>query len=53
VFQKHISSISSVFFSMLQVLYLDVSKVYWTSVADLHLVDVDQISGGVSSLHDG
>jgi hypothetical protein len=41
------------FFSMLQVLYLDVSKVDWTSAADLHLVGVDQISSSVSRIHDG
>ena len=49
VFQKYVSSISSIFFCMLQVLYLDVfSKVNRASVVDLHMVGMDQISGGVS-----
>jgi hypothetical protein len=42
VFQKHVSSVSS------QVLHHDVLKVDQASVADLHLVGVDQIFGGVS-----
>jgi hypothetical protein len=53
VFQKHVSSVSSVFFSMLQVLHLDVSKVNRASVVDLHPVGVDQIFSGVSRLHGG
>jgi hypothetical protein len=38
---------------MLQVLYLDVSKIDWASAADLHLVSMDQISSDVSHLHNG
>ena len=53
VFQKHVSSVSSVFFCMLQVLFLNVSKVDRASAADLYMVGVDQISGGVSRLHGG
>jgi hypothetical protein len=34
VFQTHISSVSSIFFFMLQMLYLDVSKVDWA----LHMI---------------
>jgi hypothetical protein len=40
-FHKHVSSVSSVFFCMLQVLHLDVSKVDRASVVDPHLVGVD------------
>jgi hypothetical protein len=53
VFQKHVSSVSSVFFCMLQVLHLDVLKVDRASVVDLHLVGVDQIFNGISRLHGG
>ena len=51
VFQKYVSSVSSVFFYMLQLLHLNVLKIDRTSAADLHLVSVDQISGSVSRLH--
>jgi hypothetical protein len=53
VFQKQVSNVLSVFFYTLQVLHVDVSKVDQTSVVDLHLVGVNQISSGVSRLHDG
>jgi hypothetical protein len=53
VFQKYVSSVSSVFFCMLQVLHLDVLKVNRASVINLHPVGVDQISSGVSRLHGG
>jgi hypothetical protein len=52
VFQKHVLSVSSVFF-YIKVLHLDISKVDRTSVVDLHLVGVDQIFDGVSRLHGG
>jgi hypothetical protein len=42
----------SVFFCMLQVLYLDVIKVDRVSAADSHLVGVNQISSVVSRIHD-
>jgi hypothetical protein len=38
VFQKNVSSVSSIFFFMLQVLHLDVLKVDRTSVVDLRLL---------------
>jgi hypothetical protein len=50
-FQVFVRCFRSVFFCMLQVLHLDVSKVDRASAADLHLVRVDQISDGVSHLH--
>jgi hypothetical protein len=53
VFQKHISSVLSNFFCILQVLHLDISKLDRVSVVDLRLVGVDQISSDVSRLHDG
>ena len=53
MFQKYVSSVSSFFFCMLQMLHLDVFKVDQVSVVDLHLVGVDQISGDVSRLYDG
>jgi hypothetical protein len=40
VFQKHVSSVLSVFFCILQVLH-GVSKIDRASVVDLHLVGVD------------
>jgi hypothetical protein len=42
-----------VFHGMLQVLRLNVLKVDRANVVDLHLVGVDQISGGVSQLLGG
>jgi hypothetical protein len=53
VFQKHVSSVSSVFFCILQVFHLDVLKVDRTSVAVLNLVSVDLIFDCVSHLHGG
>ena len=46
MFQKHTSSVSFVFFCMLQALYLNVSKVDRRSATNIHQVGVDQIFSG-------
>jgi hypothetical protein len=50
VFQKHVSSVLSIFFF---ILYLNVSKVDRASLVGLRLVGVDQIFDDVSRLHGG
>jgi hypothetical protein len=52
-FFKCFRSMFQVFHCMLQVLRLNVLKVDRANVVDLHLVGVDQISGGVSRLLGG
>jgi hypothetical protein len=42
---KHVSSVLSIFFCILQVLHLNVSKVYLASTADFHLVGFGECSG--------
>jgi hypothetical protein len=53
VFQKNVSSASSILFFILQMLHLNALKVDQASAVNLHLIGGDQISSGVSRLHGG
>jgi hypothetical protein len=53
VFHKHVSSVSLSSFVRCKCYIWIFSKVDRASAVDLHLVGVDQISGGVSRPHGG